>query len=80
MEQLRVLIADDHPLFRNGLRALLGTDRDTVVVGEAASGDEAVTLAAELQPDVLGRSPEDRRAGRPRSRIRPRRQMEGLGS
>jgi len=53
MEQLRVLIADDHPLFRSGLRALLAAVPDTEVVGEAATGKEATALAAELQPDVV---------------------------
>ena len=53
METLRILIADDHPLFRDGLRALLMADPAAEIVGEAATGDEAVTLAAELQPDVI---------------------------
>jgi DNA-binding NarL/FixJ family response regulator len=50
---LRVLLADDHAAFRSGLRALLTTVEDLTLVGEAASGDEAVTLAASLQPDVV---------------------------
>ena len=53
MDPLRVLIADDHPLFRSGLRALLGAVPDTAVVGEATTGKEAIALAAELQPDVI---------------------------
>ena len=53
MDPLRVLIADDHPLFRSGLRALLGAVPDTAVVGEAKTGEEAIGLAAELQPDVI---------------------------
>lgn len=52
-EPLRVLIADDHPLFRNGMRALLGADLATEVVGEATTGEEAVTLADSLQLDVI---------------------------
>ena len=52
-EPLRVLIADDHPLFRDGLRGLLESTEEAVVVGEAADGDEAVRLAANLQPDVV---------------------------
>jgi DNA-binding NarL/FixJ family response regulator len=52
-DRLRVLIADDHVLFRDGLRALLAAAPDTELVGEAATGDEAVTLAATLQPDVV---------------------------
>jgi DNA-binding NarL/FixJ family response regulator len=53
VDRLRILIADDHLLFRDGLRALLATAADTELVGEAATGEEAVTLAAELQPDVV---------------------------
>jgi DNA-binding NarL/FixJ family response regulator len=53
MEPLRVLIADDHPLFRDGLRALLASAPDTEVIGEAASGSEAIERALELQPDVV---------------------------
>lgn len=52
-EPLRVLIADDHPLFRNGMRALLAADPDTEVVAEATTGEEAIELAASLQPDVI---------------------------
>jgi DNA-binding NarL/FixJ family response regulator len=48
-----VLIADDHPVFRGGLRALLASTDGIEVVGDAACGDEAVTLAAELRPDVV---------------------------
>ena len=53
MEPLRVLIADDHPLFRKGMRALLTATADTEVVGEATTGQEATELAAALQPDVI---------------------------
>src|SRR5262249_49291634 len=53
MEPLRVLIADDHPLFRHGIQALLSATVDLVVVGEASTGEEAVSLAATLAPDVL---------------------------
>jgi DNA-binding NarL/FixJ family response regulator len=52
-ESLRVLIADDHPLFRNGMRALLATDPETEVVGEATTGEEAIEMVAALQPDVI---------------------------
>lgn len=53
MDQIRVLIADDHPFFRDGLRVLLDATADTTLVGEAASGDEVVRLAATLEPDVI---------------------------
>src|SRR5215470_16737397 len=53
MEPLRILIADDHPLFRHGIQALLSATADFEVVGEAQTGEEAVALAATLQPDVI---------------------------
>jgi DNA-binding NarL/FixJ family response regulator len=53
MEPLRILIADDHLLFRDGLRALLAAAPDTELIGEAATGIEAVALASDLQPDVV---------------------------
>jgi DNA-binding NarL/FixJ family response regulator len=53
MAPLRILIADDHPLVRSGLRALLAAAEDVEVVGEAATGEEAVALAASLQPEVI---------------------------
>jgi DNA-binding NarL/FixJ family response regulator len=53
MEPIRVLIADDHPVFRFGLKALLGATPDLEVAGEAADGLQAVALAAALQPDVV---------------------------
>jgi len=52
-EKIRVLIADDHPLFRDGMHGLLDSVPDTVVVGEAAGGEEAIALAETLQPDVI---------------------------
>ena len=52
-ERLRVLVADDHLLFRDGLRALLASAPDTQLVGEASTGEEAVLLAQQLQPDVV---------------------------
>jgi DNA-binding NarL/FixJ family response regulator len=51
--KIRVLIADDHPFFRDGLRVLLEATPDTELVGEATDGDEAATLAAESRPDVI---------------------------
>lgn len=53
MNTLRILIADDHTLFRFGLRALLAPEDDLDVIGEATTGDEVVRLAAELHPDVI---------------------------
>jgi DNA-binding NarL/FixJ family response regulator len=50
---IRVLLADDHPMFRYGLRAVLASDPGTDLVGEAGDGGEAVTLALELRPDVV---------------------------
>ena len=52
-ERIRVLIADDHPLFRDGMHGLLDSVTETEVVGEAASGEEAISLAENLQPDVI---------------------------
>jgi len=53
MDSLRILIADDHPLFRKGMRTLLAATADTEVVGEATTGQEVIELAATLQPDVI---------------------------
>ena len=52
-DNIRVLIADDHTLFRDGLRALLASAPDTELLGEAATGQEAISLAASLQPDLI---------------------------
>ncbi len=51
--KIRVLIADDHPLFRDGMHGLLDSEADTEVVGEAKTGEEAVELAEALRPDVI---------------------------
>src|SRR5256885_2371857 len=53
MEPMRLLIADDHPLFRDGLCVLLESVPDMQVIGEATTGNEVVVLAASLQPNVI---------------------------
>ena len=53
MQPIRLLIADDHTLFRKGIRALLAALEDIELVGEAASGDEAVKEVARLLPEVV---------------------------
>lgn len=53
MSSLTVLIADDHPLFRKGMHALLKSMPDIELVGEAKSGKEAVSMAMAQQPDVV---------------------------
>jgi len=50
---IRVVLADDHPVVREGLRGMLAAEPDIEVVGEAASGPEAVVLAQRLRPDVI---------------------------
>ena len=53
MTDLRVVVCDDHPVYRQGLRALLAEVDGIVVVGEAGSGEEALDLVAETSPDVV---------------------------
>jgi DNA-binding NarL/FixJ family response regulator len=50
---IRIVIADDHPIFRDGLRRLLEAEADLKVIGEACDGSEAVKMARQLKPDVL---------------------------
>jgi two-component system, NarL family, nitrate/nitrite response regulator NarL len=52
-QSVRIVIADDHPIFRDGLRRLLEAEPDLKVLGEASDGAEAVKLARQLKPDVL---------------------------
>jgi two-component system nitrate/nitrite response regulator NarL len=52
-QPVRIVIADDHPIFRDGLRRLLEAEPDLKVMGEASDGAEAVTLARQLKPDIL---------------------------
>src|SRR6202166_3191069 len=52
-QSTRVVIADDHPIFRDGLRRLLESEPGFRVVGEAQDGAEAVQLARSLKPDIL---------------------------
>jgi DNA-binding NarL/FixJ family response regulator len=83
MDTVRVLIADDHPRFREGMRGRLDRVADVAVVGMAESGDEAVQLAKKLEPDVilmdskiLGLNGLDRRSGV----LRRGRRVHGGGS
>ena len=52
-QTVRLVIADDHPIFRDGLRRLLEAEADLKVLGEASDGAEAVKLARQLKPDIL---------------------------
>jgi two-component system, NarL family, nitrate/nitrite response regulator NarL len=52
-QPIRIVIADDHPIFRDGLRRLLESESDLKVLGEASDGAEAVKLARQLKPDIL---------------------------
>jgi DNA-binding NarL/FixJ family response regulator len=52
-QPIRLVIADDHPIFRDGLRRLLEAESDLKVIGEASDGAEAVKLVRQLKPDIL---------------------------
>jgi DNA-binding NarL/FixJ family response regulator len=52
-EQIRVLVADDHPVYRDGLRGLIASAPDLALAGEAATGAEAVALAATARPSIV---------------------------
>ena len=53
MDELKLLIVDDHAIFRQGLRALLDMEDDFTVIGEASRGDEAIAMVADDPPDVI---------------------------
>jgi DNA-binding NarL/FixJ family response regulator len=52
-EKIRVLLADDHTIFREGLRSLLEAEDDIAVVGESSTGQETIALARSLRPDII---------------------------
>ncbi len=53
MPQIRILLVDDHTLFRQGIKTILSAEPDLEVVGEAANGGEAIERAGDLKPDVV---------------------------
>src|SRR6202795_250002 len=53
LHQIRIVIADDHPVVRIGVRNMLQSDASLEVLGEASDGDEAITQTLELEPDIL---------------------------
>ena len=53
MTAVRIVMADDHPIFRDGLRRLLEAEPDLAVVGEAVDAEQAIALAATLRPDIV---------------------------
>src|SRR6476660_8455814 len=52
-QSIRVLMADDHVIFRDGLRKLLDGEEDIAIVGEASNGNECIRMLAKLKPDIL---------------------------
>ncbi len=53
MAKIRILLADDHTLFRQGMKTLISAEADMEVLGEASNGGDAIDRAAELRPDVV---------------------------
>src|SRR3989304_2217986 len=53
MTKIRVMLADDHPIFRGGVRAILEKETDIELIGEATDGQEAIEKSRELLPDVI---------------------------
>lgn len=53
MKKIRILLVDDQTMFRDGMRVLLGSQKDLEVVGEAGNGEEAIKKAAQIKPDVI---------------------------
>jgi DNA-binding NarL/FixJ family response regulator len=52
-QPVRILLADDHPIFRDGLRKLLTSDDNLTIVGEASNGQECIQMLSKLKPDIL---------------------------
>ena len=53
MNKLRIIVADDHQMFREGLKSLISAEPDMEIIGEAGTGRTAVRLAQELKPDLV---------------------------
>ena len=53
MSAIRVVLADDHPVVRKGIRDILEMDRDITIIGEASTGEQAVVMAQQLDPDIV---------------------------
>ena len=51
--RIRLIVVDDHPVVRDGLKGMLASQSDLEIAGEAANGEEAVALAGRVHPDVV---------------------------